>query len=91
MKLGEQASMVRPLKGADWTYGAFLYIRLGGNANFRKYMHYYSLNDELPAFKYNTKAAYYYRSRVFPGFSPSHVAGRDSARTAAGRGAANDR
>ncbi len=62
---GNDVSVVRPLLGVDWVYEDYQYLRLGGNTNFRNFLASYSLDLEATADKYFSKAAAYYRARVY--------------------------
>lgn len=62
---GDQISLIKSLITDNWDTISFLYMRLGGNANFKAFLQTYNLDKEIPIIKYRTKAAEYYRMRVF--------------------------
>ncbi len=64
MKLGERYSNIKSLNDKDWKYANFLYLKNGGNANFKSFMLTYNLDHEPAFMKYRSKAAEYYRRRV---------------------------
>ena len=61
---GDDISFIKSLITDEWDTRSFLYMRLGGNANFRAFLQSYNLDHEIPIIKYRTKAAEYYRMRV---------------------------
>jgi len=61
---GDQVSYIRSVVTDEWNNAMFLYMRFGGNANYKAYLASYNIDMELPAVRYNTKAAEYYRMRV---------------------------
>jgi len=55
------------MKDDDWKYPTYLYLKLGGNNNFKNFMQNYNLDHEPAFVKYKSKAAEYYRRRVLCG------------------------
>jgi len=61
---GDQISYLRSLSDFEWNQTCYLYIELGGNENFRKFMEKYGLLEEPIAIRYMSHAAAYYRMQV---------------------------
>lgn len=62
--LGEQFSILKSLSDTDWKYPTYLYLKLGGNANFNGFLVPYKLDHENAPLKYKSNAAQFYRRRV---------------------------
>jgi hypothetical protein len=55
----------QPINSAGWTDAQIQHFCMGGNKRFNDYMQAYELIEINHAKKYNTKAAEFYRKRVF--------------------------
>ena len=62
--LGESVSLVKPISIKNIDEKEIKYFKIGGNANFVKFIKEYSLNNANLELKYKSKAGNYYRARV---------------------------
>eukprot|EP00826_Nyctotherus_ovalis_P041046 TRINITY_DN4093_c0_g1_i20.p2 TRINITY_DN4093_c0_g1~~TRINITY_DN4093_c0_g1_i20.p2 ORF type:complete len:235 (-),score=54.61 TRINITY_DN4093_c0_g1_i20:92-796(-) len=62
---GEQFSYVRSITRDEWNHTCYLYMQLGGNAKFKELLMGYSLLAEPAPVRYKTRAAEYYRMRLY--------------------------
>jgi len=62
---GMQISFVRSISMDAWTTKQLTMMENGGNAKFREFMSAFNLDKEAQVNKYKTKAADFYRKKVF--------------------------
>ena len=62
--LGAHLSFLRSVNLDSWNEKQLKCMSVGGNKKFREFLAIYDLDNETVDFKYNTKAAEYYRKKV---------------------------